>query len=105
MPSQCWLRISIRRCLVSKKYNYAVVRTITNTRLMYAENDQELRELYSEGIVDQELSFNREYEDYTFYRIDSDGETMVPLLDKDKFDIWGKDSPIITNEKEEVSSE
>mgnify|MGYP001156993812 CR=1 FL=1 len=72
---------------MSKKYNYAVVRTITNTRLMYAENDQELRELYSEGIVDQELSFNREYEDYTFYRIDSDGETMVPLLDKDIFDI------------------
>ena len=69
---------------MSKKYNYAVVRTITTTRLMYAENDQELRELYSEGIVDEELSFNREYEDYTFYRIDSDDEYRVDLLEKDK---------------------
>lgn len=76
---------------MSKKYNYAVVRTITTTRLMYAENDQELRESYSEGIVDEELSYSKEYEDYTFYRIDSDGETRVPLLDKDIFDIWGKE--------------
>ena len=76
---------------MSKKYNYAVVRTITTTRLMYAENDQELRESYSEGIVDEELSYSKEYEDYTFYRIDSDGETRGPLLHKDIFDIWGNE--------------
>ena len=71
---------------MSKKYNYAVVRTETVTRLMYAENDEEMRELYGEGIVDEELSNSKVYEEYTFYRIDSDGETMVPLLDKDKID-------------------
>ena len=43
------------------------------------------------GIVDEELSYSKEYEDYTFNRIDSDGETRVPLLDKDIFDIWGKE--------------
>ena len=71
---------------MSKKYNYAVVRTLTTTRYMYAENDEEMRELYGEGIVDEELSNSKVYEEYTFYRIDSDGETMVPLLDKDKID-------------------
>ena len=71
---------------MSKKYNYAVVRTETVTRLMYAENDEEMRELYGEGIVDEELSNSKVYEEYTFYRIDSDGETMIPLLDKDKID-------------------
>ena len=72
---------------MSKKYNYAVVRTLTTTRYMYAENDEEMRELYGEGIVDEELSYARKvYTEYTFYRIDSDGETMVPLLDKDKID-------------------
>lgn len=71
---------------MSKKYNYAVVRTITTTRLMYAENDEEMRELYREGTVDEELSYSKECAEYTFYRIDSDGETRVPLLEKDKID-------------------
>ena len=72
---------------MSKKNNYAVVRTETVTRYMYAENDEEMRELYGEGIVDQELSYARKvYAEYTFYRIDSDGEHQVDFLEKDKID-------------------
>ena len=72
---------------MSKKYNYGVVRTETVIRLMYAENDEEMRELYGEGIVDDELSYARKvYTEYTFYRIDSDGEYWVDLLEKDKID-------------------
>jgi len=71
---------------MSKKYNYAIVRTETVTRYMYAENDEEMRELYGEGIVDEELSYGKVYEEYTFYRIDSDDEYRVDLLEKDKID-------------------
>ena len=72
---------------MSKKYNYAVVRTETVTRYMYAENDEEMRELYREGTVDEELSYSKECAEYTFYRIDSDGEHQVDLLEKDKIDL------------------
>jgi len=71
---------------MSKKNNYAVVRTETVTRYMYAENDEEMRELYNEGIVDEELSNSKVYAEYTFYRSDSDDEYRVDLLEKDKID-------------------
>ena len=72
---------------MSKKYNYAVVRTLTTSRYVYAENDEEMRELYKEGTVDEGLSYSKVYEEYTFYRIDSDGEHQVDLLEKDKIDL------------------
>jgi hypothetical protein len=64
------------------KYNYAVVRTITSTRLIYAKDKNDLLELISEGVIDEELSLSEEYEEYTFYKINSNGE-RVELLEKD----------------------
>jgi hypothetical protein len=43
------------------KYNYAVVRTITSTRLIHAEDKNDLLELISEGVIDEELSLQRIY--------------------------------------------
>ena len=65
------------------KYNYAVVRTYTRTRLIHAEDKNDLLELISEGVIDEELSLSKEYEEYTFYKINSNGEEMVELLEKD----------------------
>ena len=65
------------------KYNYAVVRTITSTRLIYAKDKNDLLQLKSEGTIDEELSLSKEYEEYTFYKINSNGEEMVELLEKD----------------------
>jgi hypothetical protein len=48
------------------KYNYAVVRTITSTRLIHAEDKNDLLELISEGVIDEELSLSEEYDEYTF---------------------------------------
>ena len=64
------------------KYNYAVVRTITSTRLINAKDENDLLQLKSEGIIDEELSLSKEYEEYTFYKINSNGE-RVELLEKD----------------------
>lgn len=64
------------------KYNYAVERTITSTRLIQAKDKNDLLELKSEGTIDEELSFSKEYEEYTFYKINSNGE-RVELLEKD----------------------
>jgi hypothetical protein len=64
------------------KYNYAVVRTITSTRLIHAEDKNDLLELISEGVIDEELSLSEEYDEYTFYKINSNGE-RVELLEKD----------------------
>jgi hypothetical protein len=64
------------------KYNYAVVRTYTRTRLIHAEDKNDLLELISEGVIDEELSLSEEYEEYTFYKINSNGE-RVELLEKD----------------------
>ena len=64
------------------KYNYAVVRTITSTRLINAKDESDLLQLKSEGIIDEELSLSKEYEEYTFYKINSNGETRVELLEK-----------------------
>jgi hypothetical protein len=64
------------------KYNYAVVRTYTRTRLIHAEDKNDLLELISEGVIDEELSLSKEYEEYTFYKINSNGE-RVELLEKD----------------------
>ena len=64
------------------KYNYAVVRTITSTRLIYAKDKNDLLQLKSEGTIDEELSLSKEYEEYTFYKINSNGE-RVELLEKD----------------------
>jgi len=64
------------------KYNYAVVRTITSTRLINAKDENDLLQLKSEGTIDEELSLSKEYEEYTFYKINSDGE-RVELLEKD----------------------
>jgi hypothetical protein len=55
------------------KYNYAVVRTYTRTRLIHAEDKNDLLELISEGVIDEELSLSKEYEEYTFYKINSNG--------------------------------
>jgi hypothetical protein len=49
-------------------YNYAVVRTITSTRLSYAKDKNDLLELISEGVIDEELSLSEDYEEYTFYK-------------------------------------
>ena len=65
------------------KYNYAVVRTITSTRLIYAKDKNDLLQLKSEGTIDEELSLSEEYDEYTFYKINSNGEEMVELLEKD----------------------
>tara|TARA_R100001591_G_scaffold110484_1_gene121450 strand:- start:141 stop:380 length:240 start_codon:yes stop_codon:yes gene_type:complete len=65
------------------KYNYAVVRTITSTRLINAKDENDLLQLKSEGTIDEELSLSKEYEEYTFYKINSNGETRVELLEKD----------------------
>ena len=65
------------------KYNYAVVRTITSTRLIQAQDENDLLQLKSEGTIDEELSLSKEYEEYTFYKINSNGETRVELLEKD----------------------
>ena len=62
--------------------NYAVVRTYTRTRLIHAEDKNDLLELISEGVIDEELSLSKEYEEYTFYKINSNGE-RVELLEKD----------------------
>jgi len=70
---------------MSKKYNYGIVRIETVTSYMYAENDEEMRELYREGTVDEELSYSKVSVEYTFYRIDTDGY-RVDLLEKDKID-------------------
>jgi hypothetical protein len=64
------------------KYNYAVVRTYTSTRLIHAKDKNDLVELLSEGIIDEELSLSKEYDKYTFYKINSNGE-RVELLEKD----------------------
>ena len=63
------------------KYNYAVVRTITSTRLINAKDENDLLQLKSEGTIDEELSLSKEYEEYTFYKINSNGE-RVELLEK-----------------------
>ena len=68
------------------KYNYAVVRTITSTRLIYAKDKNDLLQLKSEGTIDEELSLSKEYEEYTFYKINSNGVWLrqrVELLEKD----------------------
>jgi len=68
--------------MTNPKYNYAVVRTYTRTRLIHAEDKNDLLELISEGVIDEELSLSEEYEEYTFYKINSNGE-RVELLEKD----------------------
>jgi hypothetical protein len=68
--------------MTNPKYNYAVVRTYTRTRLIHAEDKNDLLELISEGVIDEELSLSEEYDEYTFYKINSNGE-MVELLEKD----------------------
>jgi hypothetical protein len=68
------------------KYNYAVVRTYTRTRLIHAEDKNDLLELISEGVIDEELSLSEEYEEYTFYKINSNGVWLrqrMELLEKD----------------------
>jgi hypothetical protein len=66
------------------KYNYAVVRTYTSTRLIYAKDKNDLLELISEGVIDEELSLSEEYDEYTFYKINSNGEEVSRnLLEKD----------------------
>jgi hypothetical protein len=68
------------------KYNYAVVRTYTRTRLIHAEDKNDLLELISEGVIDEELSLSKEYEEYTFYKINSNGVWLrqrMELLEKD----------------------
>jgi hypothetical protein len=68
------------------KYNYAVVRTYTRTRLIHAEDKNDLLELISEGVIDEELSLSKEYEEYTFYKINGNGfwlRQRVELLEKD----------------------
>ena len=57
------------------KYNYAIVKTIT--AYINAEDDNDLLNLYSEGIVDEELYDATENADYTFYRINSNNEKQV----------------------------
>jgi len=64
------------------KYNYAIERTITSTTYIQAKDKNDLLELKSEGTIDEELSFSKEYEEYTFYKINSNGE-RVELLEKD----------------------
>jgi hypothetical protein len=69
--------------MTNPKYNYAVVRTYTRTRLIHAEDKNDLLELISEGVIDEELSLSEEYDEYTFYKINSNGEwKCVELLDK-----------------------
>jgi hypothetical protein len=68
--------------MTNPKYNYAVVRTYTRTRLIHAEDKNDLLELISEGVIDEELSLSEEYDEYTFYKINSNGE-RVELLEKD----------------------
>jgi hypothetical protein len=75
--------IKRRTKMNNPKYNYAVVRTITSTRLIYAKDKNDLLQLKSEGTIDEELSLSKEYEEYTFYKINSNGEEMVELLEKD----------------------
>ena len=72
------------------KYNYAVVRTITSTRYIQAKDKNDLLELYSEGTIDEELSLSKEHEEYTFYKINSNGE-RVELLEKDIVNLKEKD--------------
>jgi hypothetical protein len=43
--------------------------------LIHAEDKNDLLELISEGVIDEELSLSKEYEEYTFYKINSNGET------------------------------
>ena len=71
--------------MTNPQYNYAVVRTVTSTRLIHAEDKDNLLELYSEGIIDEELSLSKQYEEYTFYKVNSNGE-RVELLEKDIID-------------------
>jgi hypothetical protein len=80
MKRQLFLR---RPKMSNPKYNYAVVRTYTRTRLIHAEDKNDLLELISEGVIDEELSLSEEYDEYTFYKINSNGEEMVELLEKD----------------------
>jgi hypothetical protein len=75
--------IKRRTKMNNPKYNYAVVRTITSTRLIYAKDKNDLLQLKSEGTIDEELSLSEEYDEYTFYKINSNGEEMVELLEKD----------------------
>jgi hypothetical protein len=75
--------IKRRTKMSNPKYNYAVVRTITSTRLIYAKDKNDLLQLKSEGTIDEELSLSEEYDEYTFYKINSNGEEMVELLEKD----------------------
>jgi hypothetical protein len=56
---------------------------ITSTRLIYAKDKNDLLQLKSEGTIDEELSLSEEYDEYTFYKINSNGEEMVELLEKD----------------------
>ena len=76
--------------MTNPKYNYAVVRTYTRTRLIHAKDKNDLLELYSEGIIDEELSLSKEYEEYTFYKINSNGE-RVELLEKDIVNLENED--------------
>jgi hypothetical protein len=39
--------------------------------LIHAEDKNDLLELISEGVIDEELSLSKEYEEYTFYKINS----------------------------------
>ena len=64
----------MRRTKMSK-YKYAVVKTVKI--YIDAEDDNDLLNLYSEGIIDEELCDEVENADYTFYRIDSNGKEQV----------------------------
>jgi hypothetical protein len=44
--------------------------------LIHAEDKNDLLELISEGVIDEELSLSEEYDEYTFYKINSNGEEM-----------------------------
>ena len=70
------------------KYNYAVVRTITSTRYIQAKDKNDLLELYSEGTIDEELSLSKEHEEYTYYKINSNGE-RVKLMPSNRFSLGG----------------
>ena len=64
------------------KYNYAVVRTITSVREIYAKDENDLLQLKSEGIIDEELSLSEQSEEYTFYKVNSDGKYKTDLLEE-----------------------
>ena len=54
------------------KYKYVVVKKITTH--INAKDDNDLLNLYSEGVIDEKLYDAQENADYTFYRVNSNGK-------------------------------